>query len=395
MKVPLQMLRMSVTCANISNLLFDLNVHGIAIHHVHRVDELTASFCIRKSQYRQAARVISCTGGKIEDSQLASGSLMLKGLFKRPILIFGGTLVLLLTFYLPTKILFVSVSGNERIPHRAILAAASEGGVSFGATRREIRSEKVKNQLLSALPELKWVGVNTTGCVAKISVRERAVTEKRDDQSMVTSLVASCDGIIREMTVTSGSPICRVGQAVTKGQLLVSGYSDCGRCIYGIRAEAEIYAQTRHTLRVSTLTEVAKKVAATNVNRKYGLLLGKKRINFYKGSGICDATCDRMYMEYPLTLPGGFQLPVTLTVQEEIDYETELVNVEQHRLEPMLDQFARTYLERHMIAGQVGEGNYQITESDGTLHLTGQYVCDEMIGQTRNEEIIKDYEQTD
>ena len=395
MKASFQMSQLTVICANMSGLLFRLNLHGVTLHHLCRKDELTASFCVRQGQYHLAVKIIEQDGGKIESTIPASGYLLLKGFLRRPVLIFGCVLLMFLTLFIPTRILFVSISGNERIPQRQILALASECGVSFGVSRNEIRSEKVKNRLLSALPELKWVGVNTSGCVAQISVRERAPSETKTNEPMVSSLVASCDGVIREITVRSGNPICRVGQAVKKGQLLVSGYADCGRCIYGTRADAEIYAQTRRSLCLSALTEGYQKVDINRSRRKYGLIIGKKRINFYKGSGIYDTTCVRMYVEYPLTLPGGFQLPVVLTVQEEIDYDIIPVESEVQELEPILDQFARAYLESLMIAGKVCQGDYQLTETEGALHLAGQYICDEMIGQRRSEEIVNNYEQTD
>ena len=390
-----RMTQLTITCADMSGLLFRLNLIGVALHHLCRKDELTASFCIRQGQYHLALKIIEQAGGKIESTIQASGQLLLKGLLRRPILIFGAVLLMFLTLFIPTRILFVTISGNERVPQRQILAVASECGVSFGVPRSEIRSEQVKNRLLSAMPELKWVGVNTSGCVAQISVRERALPEKQPEKPIVSSLVASCDGVIKEMTVRSGTPICRVGQAVKKGQLLVSGYSDCGRCIYGKRADAEIYALTRHSLSLSALQEGYQKENINGSRRKFGLIIGKNRINFYKGSGICDTTCVRMYVEYPLTLPGGLQLPIALTVQEEIEYEIAPVKVETQELEPVLDQFAQEYLERQMIAGKVRHGDYQLTETEGALHMVGQYICDEMIGQTRSEEIVNNYEQTD
>ena len=394
MKASFQMSHMTVICANMSRLLFRLNWNGVTLHHLRRKDELTVSFCVRQGQYHLASRIVEQEGGKIESAIAASGYLLMKGFLRRPVLIFGILLLTFLTLFIPTRILFVTISGNERIPQRLILAVASECGVSFGVPRNEIRSEIIKNHLLSVLPELKWVGVNTSGCVAQISVRERAPTEVKQTEPMVSSLVASRDGVIREITVRSGKQICRVGQAVKRGQLLVSGYSDCGRCIYGTRADAEIFAQTKRSLSLSALTEGEQKENIKGVQRKYGLLIGKKRINFYKGSGIYDTTCVRMYTEYPLTLPGGFQLPVALTVQEEIDYDVTPVKADVQKLEPILDQFAQDYLESLMIAGKVEQGKYQLTEEEGALRLVGQYLCDEMIGQTRSEEIVNNYEQT-
>ena len=385
------MSQLTVTCANMSDLLFRLNISGVTLHHLCRKDEVTATFCIRQLQCDLTVGIIDQTGGRVEHIVPATGYQLAKGLFRRPVLILGIALMLFLTIFIPSRVLFVIVTGNERVPQRQIFAVATECGVYFGVPRNEIRSEQVKNRLLSEIPELKWVGVNTSGCVARISVRERALTENRYDHTMISSLVASCDGVIQEITVRNGNPVCRVGQAVKKGQLLVSGYSDCGRCIYGTRADADIYAQTRHLLDVSILTEVNQKERIRNTRRKYGLLIGKKRINFYKGSGIYDTTCDRMYVEYPLTLPGGFRLPIALTVEEETNYHIVPVKLDVVELEPTLQRFAHSYLEHHMIAGKVSQSDYQLTQTAEVLHLLGDYICYEMIGQRRSEEIVNNY----
>ena len=389
------MSKLTVTCANMFDLLFRLNVNGIALHHLCRKDEVTASFCIHQVQYNLAVEMIAQSGGKLVNTVPATAYLLLRGLLRRPILILGAILIVFLTIFVPSRILFVTVTGNERVPQRQILATASECGVYFGVPRNEIRSEQIKNRLLAAMPELKWVGVNTYGCVAQISVRERATTEKQANNAVISSLVASYDGVIKEITVRNGNPVCQIGQAVKKGQLLVSGYADCGRCIYATRADGDIFAQTRRTLDVSILQEANQKEQIQRTQRKYGLIIGKKRINFYKGSGIYDTTCDRMYEEYPLTLPGGFQLPIALTIQEEIDYHIIPAKLDLAELEQTLDRCANEYLEQQMIAGKVSKKDYQLRQADGSLHLLGEYICYEMIGQTRSEEIVNNYGEND
>ena len=395
MKVPFRMVQILVTSADVSALLLYLNTHGIGVHHVCFVDDLSAYFCVQQSQYRQAMQQILHVGGVIEKSTPASAAVLIKGILKRPVLIFGMALMIALTLFFPTRILFVSVSGNERISEREILEAAISSGVYFGVSRSEIRSEIVKNQMVSKLPELKWVGVNTAGCVAQISVRERAATENKTDDTVPGNIIAACDGVISEMTVTKGDPVCRVGQAVTKGELLVSGYSDCGRCVYITGADAEIYAKTMRSLRLSTLNEGAERTGSKATKRKYGLLIGKKRINFFKGSGIFDATCVRMYEEYPLTLPGGFRLPIVLTIQAETNCDIVPINAAIEEKQMVLCRAAQNYLVSQMIAGRVEQEDYHIIENNGALSLIGQYTCDEIIGQTHSEEIVKDYEQID
>lgn len=395
MKIPFRMVQLLVTAADISGLLFYLNTHGISVHYVRYVDDLSACFCIQQRQYHQALRQIAFIGGKVEKSTPAPAAVLVNGLFRRPMLICGITMLLALTLYLPTRILFVSVTGNDKIADREILEAAMSSGVYFGVSRSEIRSEVVKNRLLSELPELKWVGVNTLGCVAQISVRERTATNTSDDSIPPGNVIASYDGVIREVTVIKGTPVCYVGQAVTKGELLVTGYSDCGRCVYITGADAEVYAKTMRTIRVSSLDDSIGRTAPKGNKRKYGLLIGKKRINFYKESGIFDTTCVRMYEEYHLTLPGGFHLPIALTIQEETYYDVETSNVAHENMQNVLRQSALQYLVSQMNAGKVEQEDYRIVENNGLSTLIGQYTCDEMIGQTYSEEIIKNYEQTD
>lgn len=92
-----------------------------------------------------------------------------------------------------------------------------------------------------------------------------------------------------------------------------------------------------------------------------------------------------MYSSYTLTLPGGFQLPVTLTVEEYTDAER--MPVEPERAGEGLSEFARTYLQEQMVSGTVLNHQETITTAQGLIRLTGEYVCTEMIGRVRQEQI--------
>ena len=125
--------------------------------------------------------------------------------------------------------------------------------------------------------------------------------------------------------------------------------------------------------------------------KKYSVIIGKKRINFYKGSGISDASCDKMYSESYVTLPGGFKLPIIIVTETVTYYENDEVTLSK----PSLSQFASRYLTQQMVAGTV-DYRWEIDASDDQLYtLEGKYACTEMIGQVRSEEIIKPYEQHD
>lgn len=375
-----------ITSADISAVLTALVESDIVLHHVQIVSDLTARMVVSRHDFKRLKVILRRRG---EDDRIVRRTGIywgMKNLLRRPVLVIGLSLLAFLALYLPSRVLFIQVEGNNLIPAKLIMEQAQEYGVTFGANRREIRSERVKNGLLGAIPQLQWVGVTTEGCVAQIHVRERSEPEQPQQNFAVTSIVASRDGVINSFTAHRGSALCKVGQAVTKGQVLISGYTDCGLSIRADRAEGEIMAQTIRQISAVTPDFQLTKGSIIRSEKKFSLIIGKNRINFYKDSGILDTTCVKMYSENYMTLPGSFYLPVILLTEEWIYYDfTESETVD---AETVLLDFADRYLASQMIAGQILHRSEAV---DGNV-LEGEYACLEMIGQVRYEESLPEDE---
>ena len=165
----------------------------------------------------------------------------------------------------------------------------------------------------------------------------------------------------------------------------MSGYTDCGLTFTAERAEGSIQAQTQRSIRVITPQSCRIQSAIGPNDTRFALLIGKKRINFYKGSGISDATCDKMYSKYVLTLPGGFELPVALLKESAVScYLTEAAVNDSNKL---LTDFAADYLSRQMTDGTILRRSETLEELDGLVHLDGVYDCLEDIGMIQDEKI--------
>lgn len=389
------MVEAELTSADLSGALSAVNERGVQIFDVRPQGDLAARFWLYRQDYRTVSHLAQRRGERLKVLRRRGLYWAAKGLLRRPVLLLGMTLLLALVLFVPTRVYFVRVEGNESVPTRRIIAAAEESGIRFGASRREVRSEKIKNALLSAVPELQWAGVNTYGCVAVISVRERSLSQTETVQEGVSNIVAARDGVITSCAVTRGSALCSVGQAVQEGQVLISGYTDCGICITATRAEGEIYAQTRRNLTAVTPSEYESRGDSQRETTKYSLLIGKKRINFYQGSGIWDPSCVKIQSVSYLTLPGGFQLPVALVKETQISYETEPVLMAEEEAESLLCTFAESYLRTHMTAGAITDRVLGFTAGEGVYRLTGEYACTEMIGRVQSEQIGAYYGKTD
>ena len=94
-----------------------------------------------------------------------------------------------------------------------------------------------------------------------------------------------------------------------------------------------------------------------------------------------------MYEEYYVSLPGGFQLPIALCVDQYRHYEQRESAVSEEEAFRELQQFSDQYLIRQMVAGQIIHRQQQLTCSGRLYQLESSYVCTEMIGQECREEI--------
>lgn len=389
------MVEAELTSADPANALSAINGAGITIFNARQVGDLTLQFGLLRRDHRRLRALAKRRGERLTFSHQRGLYWFGRQMLKRPILTGGILLLLFLTLYLPGSIYFVEVEGNVSLPARLIIEKAEECGLRFGADRRAVRSEKMKNALLQAIPELQWAGVNTYGCRAVISVRERSDMERQEPSTGVSSVVAVRDGVIREMTVLSGTAVCKTGQAVKAGQVLISGYTDLGLCIRATRAQGEVFAQTQRELKAVIPCECMDRTQLSHQEKKYGLIIGKKQINFYKDSGISDTTCDKMYTVNYMTLPGGLSLPIALVTEVWSYFDEQPLLITQESAEDILSDFSGHYLAGIMTAGQIEQRWEVLRWEESLCSLQGRYACVEMIGKTRFEENLDNYGETD
>ena len=94
-----------------------------------------------------------------------------------------------------------------------------------------------------------------------------------------------------------------------------------------------------------------------------------------------------MYQEYYVTLPGGFRLPIALCVENYTLWENQEAAKEEASAQEELREYARAYLTEQMIAGSLLNRTEAVFLEKGCYRLRGEYVCKEMIGRVRQEQI--------
>lgn len=385
-------IHLEVTSSDLAGRLRHINELGIPVSGVCQKDQLTASFTLRRSDYGAVEAYLRKKGDEVRLISAHGPGYLLLQVGKKPILTAAVICLFFLTLWIPTRVLFVKVEGNETTSSHEVRQCAEAAGVYFGARIKQVRSERVKNKLLSEIPRLQWVGVNTRGCVATIHVveREEAQQEKEDQ---IASVVSSADALVTDLTVTRGNALCKPGDIVRQGQVLISGYTDCGIKIQAANAQGEVFGQTVYRRQLIFPSKYLQKGRTLKISRNLFLLIGKKEIKIFKDSGISGGVCDKMYASYYLTLPGGFQLPFGVAVETCVYRETAPVTIPQEEVQAYMERSAQLFLTACMISGQVLSSQQTIQAREDCYCLTGRYLCREMIGRIQYEKIGVYHEQ--
>lgn len=370
--------RLRLTAADPERSLRKLT-QTLRLEDVQRPSHLVVEFTVSSSDLDTVRAVADRYGDRLEILEKRGFPQAVENWLRYPAICVTVLALIWASFWISGRVLFFRVEGNQTIPDRQIIQEASACGLHFGAARAEVRSEQLKNRLLEAFPELSWAGVNTSGSVAVIMVQERQ-RPPEEERLLPGNILASADGIITSVTVTSGTPMCAVGDGVREGQTLISGYTDLGLCTHVEAAEGEVFALTERLIRAILPRETFVQAGEPEIVKKYSLLIGKNRINFYSDSGILYTGCGKMIKIRVLTLPGGWTLPAALI--EETYAVSETVSTERRTedTEVMLEAAARRELEQQMIAGQIRGAETAFSEEDG-YRLTMLCRCHEMIGR--------------
>ena len=386
-------IELKLTCADTTGFINILSNSDIVLNHVRYGNALEVFISIPGKYYKKIVALSKRHGVSVTIIRKTGLLFYIQRIVNRPVIAVLFLILLFINIILPNFVLFLSVEGNHTIPSKKILETAAECGIGFGSLRKSIRSETMKNSLLEKIPQLQWAGINTSGCTAIISIREKNQNENTANTHNVGNVVASHDGIIQNITIFEGNSLCYVGQAVMKGQTLVSGYTDCGIITKASQANAEIIALTSRNLDIIAPAPAFKKGDSLSTETTYSLQVGKKIINFSKESGILGATCDKIYLKKYWHLPGGFQLPVCLIQETTTWYRPQPYSLQTTQDSRWLLDFAHSYLKSTMIAGEILSSNTETDLLNDATYLNGQFTCTEIIGQIKHEQmIIKDEE---
>ncbi len=126
-------------------------------------------------------------------------------------------------FYCSNIVMEIDIVGNKNASSAKISAVLEECGVKRGSWIPSISFATCEHKLRAAVEELAWVGIRHTGNRLVVEVMEATPKLEMQETQHPSNIVSAYDGQIVSVSIYRGQLMRLVGDAVQKGELLVSG----------------------------------------------------------------------------------------------------------------------------------------------------------------------------
>ena len=296
----------------------------------------------------------------------------------------GLCFCLLAVSVLSRFVLTIQVTGNEQVPTAVILNQLRLQGIRPGVYGPAIPRRQQAEDLLTALRDLSWAGINLQGTRLLVDVREKIPAPEPLNQSGFFDIAADTDGIILKVEPEQGDALVERGDTVAKGDILISGtvtmeppkYSDRPVRTYQTHARGRVLARTWRSLTAVIPLETAVKEYTGEERTVLSIEIPGRRIEIFGNSSISGGFYDKI-----TTVRGG-ALPVILRRDLIRAYVVRMISVDPEQAQALLEQ--RLLQQLKELVGEDGliTPSGSVAEiKNGLLRVTVEAECREEIGR--------------
>ena len=180
------------------------------------------SFCADIREYKNLRLPARRTGVKMRVAEKHGLPFFVFKYRKRKGLAVGAVCFVLLISFLSGSVWNITVSGNEKLTEEQVIKMLSDAGIREGTRVAKIDEHNTAQRIMLNNPEISWLSINPMGSTLYVDVKERKYAPELSDKTP-QNIVAAGDGVITSIKVNAGDALVKAGDAVTKGQVLISG----------------------------------------------------------------------------------------------------------------------------------------------------------------------------
>lgn len=382
--------RVQVRGASIERFLNACARGGVALRRTQRVDfgELHATVSVR--DFKRLRGVMGRTGCRVHILKRRGAPFVLYRLRGRYVLCAGFAALAALFVVLTSFVWVVEIHAQPGISTYVLRETLRQAGAYSGVPIRSVDETAIRQYVRDHMADtVDFVTVSRLGNVISIRAFGGDGDPKTLDDKAVTGVVAARDGLITDMRVTGGYPLVKKGDAVARGQPLVSAVTPpttlagLGHIGHGM---ARVQARTTRSETAIRLLSRVQKQYTGKKKSQFALVFGERRLNLYLGGGLGPGACDKRVTVTRLAFGKGVALPLSLVRQDYIFYAPRAVTDAPEEMRPVMEEAALGRMQADMTDGRVERWSSDIEPLAGALRLTLRADCTEEIGREVSEE---------
>lgn len=295
---------------------------------------------------------------------------------RRRIGLLAGFMTAIITVsFLSTMIWSVSVSGNKTLSDEQILDAFEAVGVKVGARRSAISPSEAAYEAKKLLPKIAWASVNIKGSRVEIVVSELSEAPEFPDSTTPCNIIASQDGTIMGIEATVGVAEVHSGDAVLKGDLLISGITENLDKTYNLKsARGKVHARVKNEINASCNDVQFSRLS--KLSEQNSLFIFGLKIPL--GIGVGE---DNAYTEKSFVANGDMSLPLGKITKRVYYSEPCEVFPEEYKKVYSAYLYTCSYRAMYSESEQILSSDFSFDFVNGTPLFSGNYECKKEIGK--------------
>ncbi len=284
-------------------------------------------------------------------------------------------------FILSNFIWIINIEGNYSIKSSEILSACKKINIYEGISKKKINTKYDAQRLMLQQKQISWCSLNIEGCVLTINLTEAEATDK-DKRQNPSNLKSIVEGKIKKIDVTSGNTLVKVGDTVSKGELLVSGVIENLSSTQFVHSEGSIIAETKRTFSAEGKYTQNISLETGKCTTHYTTQFFNLKIPFFLGNIKKEYNYNSNVKTLTLF---DKKIPIKIASEQYLITQNTTVNYDQTTLEDILYEDIKKQVENmNFIAAT--EFEREVVKTDKGMLLKISYNCEENIA--KQDEII-------
>lgn len=358
------------------------------LRNINKKDSNTMTFCVMSRDCDRVKSITEQMGVKATVLYAKGLPVLAKRYAKRAGLIIGAVLGAAAVFISSRMIWEIRVEGNENVTDEEVIRIMKGLGISEGSIKNTENLEYIYNSFLLKEKRISWIAVNFDGTIAHIEVKEAETVPEKLDRDKAVNIVAKCDGVIRKITVLDGQKEAEVGETVSKGDLLISSFTNTRKnSVLMHAARGSVWATTERCYEITVPKQVS--VKKFSGNEKTSRTLNILGLSLPLDFGKCGfETYDTVYETVRPTVFNICSLPFTVSTETYMEYDPQTENITLEQAYEIAENELNRRIFSELEEAEIIQREESVSETEDTFVFVFKLSCVENIAEEKEFEFI-------